>query len=192
MSATLKERIAQVVVQAGDDDGCSSIPSELIAAAAKLAMQLTPEDLSRFPEWWYPPLSAKSAGALKWKEGWERLWFEALVEILYQSGESGLPVLFEFLDRDLKTYHGMVVVRLLRFAANGTRKKEILDRLKTRLPALNHPAGTESVDEVMLWASYGDSRLTKLLRSMSKLSLKGIGQVTVGSAMKEWVESRSP
>lgn len=191
MSEKLKMLIAQVVIQAGDDDGCSSIPSELVAAATKVATQLTPQDLTRFPEWWYPPLSAKAAGALKLKEGWERLWFESLVEILYQSAEAGLPILFELFDRDIKTYHGMVMVRLLRFAANGVKKKEILDRVKARLPQLEYPASTESIEEVMLWASRGDMRLSKFLRSMSKLTLKGIGNVTVNSVMKEWAESRS-
>lgn len=191
MSKKLQELIAQVVIKAGSDDGCSSTHTELIAAATKAAATLTKDDVAKFPDWWYPPLTAKAAGALHLKEGWERLWFEALTELLYQMGEEGLPTLFEFFDRDIKTYHSFVLVRLLRFAANGVRKKEILDKVKSRLPELPPLGGPESVDEVMLWASYGDPRLTKLLKSIAKLSVKGIGNPTVGSEMKEWAESRS-
>jgi hypothetical protein len=190
MPTKLDSSIARVVVQAGDDDGCSSVPAELVAAATRLTPQLTPEDLAKFPKLWYPPLSAKTAGAPKLKEGWERLWFEALTEILYQLGEAGLPILWELFDENQKTYHGFVLVRLLRFAAAGVRKKEIVDRVKARLPELPHPAGPQAVDEVMLWASYGDMRLSKLLKTLAKVKVKGIGEETVGSVMKEWAESR--
>lgn len=191
MPTKLELLIAQIVVKAGADDGCSSIPSELIAAAAKAAPQLSPEDIAKFPAMWYPTYSAKAAGAPKLKDGWGRLWFEALVELLYQSGLDGLPTLFEFLDRDTKTYHGLVVVRLLRLAAGNFRKKEILEKLKARLPELDRRGGPESVDETMLWASYGDQRLTKLLKSMAKLKIQAAGDETVGSKMKEWAESHA-
>jgi hypothetical protein len=186
-----EELITQVVIKANADDGCSSIPSELIAAAAKAAVLLTPSDVAKFPDLWYPPLSAKAAGAPELKDGWGRLWFEALVEVLYQAGSVGLPALFELLERDTKTYHSLVVVRLLRLAASGVQKKEILDKVKARLPEMGHREGPESVEEVMLWAACGDQRLTRLLQSMTKLKLKGIGEETVGSVMKEWAESRA-
>jgi hypothetical protein len=186
-----EELISQVVINGAADDGCSSIPSELIAAAAKVVTLLTPADLAGFPRLWYPTLTAKAAGAPKLKEGWERLWFEALAEVLYQTGSIGLPALIELLERDTKTYHALVVVRLLRLAAAGVQKKSILDKVKARLPEMGHGGGPESVQEVMLWAERGDPRLAKLLRTMSKVKLKGIGEETVGSVMKEWAESRA-
>lgn len=191
MPTKLEELIAHVAIKAAADDGCSSIPSELIAAAAKVVPLLTPADVAKFPNLWYPPLSAKAAGAPKLKDGWERLWFEALVEILYQADSVGLPVLFELLERDTKTYQALVVVRLLRLAAGNVRRKEILDKVKARLPEMGRREGPESVEETMLWAARGDQRLTKLLRSMAKLKLKGIGEETVGSVMKEWAESHA-
>jgi hypothetical protein len=191
MPEKLNELISQVVIKAAADDGCSSIPSELIAAAAKVVPLLTPADVANFPNLWYPPLSAKAAGAPGLKEGWERLWFEALVEIIYQAGSVGLPALFELLERDSKTYHALVVVRLLRLAAADVQKKEILDKIKARLPEMDHDEGPDSVREVMLWAARGDQRLAKLLRSMAKLKLTGIGEETVGSVMKEWAESQA-
>jgi hypothetical protein len=191
MPEKLEELITQVVIKAGADNDCSSIPSELIAAAAKVAPLLTPADVAKFPSLWYPPLTAKAAGAPKLKDGWERLWFEALVEVLYQAGSVGLPALFELLERDTKTYHALVVVRLLRLAAANVQKKVILDKVKARLPEMGHGEGPESVQEVMLWAARGDQRLTKFLRSMAKLKLKGIGEETVDSVMKEWAESRA-
>ncbi len=191
MPKKLEELIAQVVIQAGADDGCSSIPSELIAAATKVAPLLTPADMAKFPDLWYPTLSAKTAGAPKLKDGWGRLWFEALVEILYQAGPVGLPVLLELLERDAKTYPALVVVRLLRLAAGNTQKKKILDKVKTKLSEMACRQGPESVEETMLWAARGEQRLTKLLRSMAKVKLKGIGEETVGSVMKEWAESQA-
>ena len=191
MPTKLEVLITQVVIKAAADDGCSSISSELIAAAAKVALLLTPEDVAKFPNLWFPPFSAKAAGAPKLKDGWGRLWFEALVEVLYQTGSVGLPALFELLERDTKTHHALVVVRLLRLAAAHMQKKEILDKVKARLPELGHGEGPQSVHEVMDWAANGDQRLTKLLRSMAKLKLKGIGEETVGSVMKEWAESRA-
>jgi hypothetical protein len=190
MPEKLEELITQVVIAAADNGG-SSIPSELIAAAAKVAPLLTPADVAKFPNLWYPPLSAKAAGAPKLKDGWGRLWFEALVEVLYQAGSVGLPALFELLERDTKTYHALVVVRLLRLAAAGLQKKEILDKVKARLPEMGHGEGPESVQEVMLWAARGDQRLSKLLRAMAKLKLKGLGDETIGSVMKEWAQSRA-
>jgi hypothetical protein len=43
----------------------------------------------------------------------------------------------------------------------------------------------------MRWAERGDPRLAKSLRTMAKVKLKGIGEETVGSVMKEWAESRA-
>ena len=91
----------------------------------------------------------------------------------------------------METYHSIVVVRLLRFAAANLEKKTILDKVKARLPEMEHGEGPETVGEVMLWAARGDQRLAKLLRPMAKLKLKGIGEETVGSVMKEWTESRA-
>jgi len=191
MPEKLEELITQVVIKAAADNGCELILSELIAAAAKVAPLLTPADVAKFPSLWYPPLSGKAAGAPMLKEGWGRLWFEALVEVLYQTGSIGIPPLFELLERDTKTYHALVVVRLLRLAAADVQKKKILDKVKARLPEMGHGEGPESVQEVMVWAAHADQRLTKLLLSMAKLKLKGIGELTVGSAMKEWADSRA-
>ena len=190
MPKKLEELIARVVIKGAADNGVESIPSELIAAAAKVAPLLTPADVGKFPGLWYPPFTAKAAGAPKLKEGWGRLWFEALVEVLYQAGSIGLPALIELLERDLKTYHALVVLRLLRSAAAGVQKKSILAKVKARLPEMVHGGGPESVQEVMLWAERGDPRLAKILRTMAKVKLKGIGEETVGSVMKEWAESR--
>jgi hypothetical protein len=191
MREKLEKLITQVVNNAAGDNGVSSIPSELIAAAAKVGPLLTPADVAKFPGLWYPPLTAKAAGAPKLKEGWERLWFEALVEVLYQAGSVGIPALFELLERDAKTYYALVVVRLLRLAAGNVQKKAILAKVRARLPEMGHGEGPESVQEVMLWAERGDPRLAKLLRTMAKVKLKGIGEETVGSVMKEWAESRA-
>lgn len=191
MPQKLDELIAQVAIKAAAEDCCSSIPSELIAAATRAAPLLTEADVAKFPGLWYPTLSAKAAGAPKLKDGWGRLWFEALVEILYQAGPVGLPPLFELLERDTQTYHSLVVVRLLRHVAANVRKKEILDKVKARLPEIGRGEGPGSVQEVMLWAARGDQRLTKLLRSMAKLKLKGIEDETVDSVMKEWAESQA-
>ena len=191
MAQKIEELITQIVIAAAADNGCESIPSELIAAAAKIAPALTPADVAKFPNLWYPPRSAKAAGAPKLKEGWGRLWFETLVEVLCQTGLVGLPALFELLERETKTYHALVVVRLLRLAAADVCKKEILDKVKAKLPELEHEQGCQCVREVMLWATRGDQRLTRILRSMAKLKLKGIGEPTVDSVMKEWAESRA-
>lgn len=191
MSKKLQALIVRVVLQAGSDDGCSSIPSELVAAATRAALEITDEDIAKFPDLWYPTVSAKSAGGLKWKEGWGRLWFEALVEILYQAGPRGIPTLVELLDREIKSYHALVFVRLLRLAAADVQKKQILEKLKTRLPTLKVRAGPECVEEAMLWAAHDNPRLAKLLKSMAKLPVQGIGKETVGSVMKEWAESRA-
>jgi hypothetical protein len=191
MPVKLEELITQVVTKAAADNGCESIPSELIAAATRVAPLVTPADVAKAPNLWYPPLSAKAARAPELKDGWGRLWFEALVEVLYQAGAVGLPALFELLERDAESYPALVVVRLLRLAANDVRKKEILDKVKARLPELGHGEGPECIQEVMVWAAHGDQRLTKSLRSMAKLKLKGIGEETVGSVMKEWAESRA-
>src|SRR5262245_8448859 len=152
MPKKLDNLIAQVVIEAGTDDGCSAIPCELVAAATRAAPAVTAEDVAKFPALWYPTISAKGAGAPKLKEGWGRMWFEALMEVLYQASPIGLPALLELWERDLKTYHGLVAVRLFRLAAGGVQKKQILDKVKARFPQLNHPAGTECVEEVLLWA----------------------------------------
>jgi hypothetical protein len=69
MPKKLEELITQVVIEAGSDDGCSSIPSELIAAAAKAASLLTPADVAKMPDIWYPTQSAKKTGAPKLNQG---------------------------------------------------------------------------------------------------------------------------
>lgn len=191
MRKELQLLIADIVIKSGADDGCSSIPVELVAAAAKAAAQLTPDDAATIAKSWYPVISAKAAGAPKLKDGWSRLWFEALVELLYQSGAVGLPALVELWERELETYHALVMVRLLRLAAAGVQKKKILEVVRAKLPELDRREGPESVEETMLWASRGDQRLSMMLRSMSKVKLQGIGEETVGSVMKEWADSHA-
>ena len=95
-------------------------------------------------------------------------------------------------ERGAKTYHVLVVVRLLRHAAGNVQKKQILDKVKAQFSKLDIRGAQESVDETMLWASRGDDRLSKLLKSMAKIKIKGYGAETIGAAMKAWSESQTP
>jgi hypothetical protein len=180
MASQLDKMIAKVTLEAASPD-----PAKMMAAAAEVAPHLTPGDVAKLAERWYPKISSKAAGAPQFRDSWPRAWFEALVEVLCQKGALGLAPLYELLERDGATYHEMVVLRLLRLAAAGVGRADILARLKARLPTLHQTQVGASVRAVVDW-SERDPQPLELLRPMAKLKVKNAEGATVGTYIKEY------
>src|SRR5215470_1069387 len=90
------------------------------ARAAVVAAELRPADIDAVAtKLGAPPLTAKAAGDPSLRDSWGRLWFDAVVEVLYRLGEPSLPHFWPLLEQPQNSYREYVVERLLRFAADG-------------------------------------------------------------------------
>ena len=175
MACKLDLAIAQVAVALGQGGNVG-----MLTAAAAAAPQLTAKDLDKLPDRWAPAFSAKKAGEPELGDSWDVLWFEALAELLVQRKLEGLPGLLILAERDDSTYHQFVLVRLLRLAADGLEKDEILQRFRKRLATLHYVKTRESVREIVYWQQI-DSRPLELLKSMAEIVVPNSDGDTVGT-----------
>lgn len=182
MASKLDERIARLAIVIELQDR-----GAMDREAAILAAELSPKDLAKLPDRWYPALGAAKAGAPDLKDSWDHLWFEAVAELLYQRRAEGLPGLLTLMDRDDSTYHQFVVVRLLRLAADGLDGDAILDRIRRRLATLQHVWTRSSVREVVYWKP-DDPRPADLLGRMADVVVPRTDGDTVGTYLREMGE----
>ena len=179
MASKLDQAIASVAIQAGTYD-----VTKLIAAAAEVAATLTPADIAKLPERWYPAVTSKAAGAPELRDSWPLLWFEALTEVLCQTRKAGLSALFTLLDRG-GSYSHLIVIRLLRIAAAGSERDAILAKLDDTLPLLHQTQVYDSVREVVGWSEREPQPL-ELLRQFEALTVKNTETHTVGSYIEQF------
>jgi hypothetical protein len=177
MASKLDQAIGSVAVALGKGRWAAMTPM-----AIDEARKLTPKDVAKLPDRWYPSIGAGRAGVPDLKDGWDHLWFEAVTEILSQSGEAGLTGLLVLMDRNESTYHQYVIVRLLRLAADGVEPDMILARVRTRLETLRLPWARFVVQEIEAWKPV-DPRLFNLLESMSAIEIPGSDGDTIAMHM---------
>jgi hypothetical protein len=177
MASKLDQAIGNVAIALGQGHWARMMPMAIDAAH-----KLTPHDVAKLPDRWHPSMGAGRAGAPELKDGWDHLWFEAVSEILSQSGEAGLEGLLVLMDRNESTYHQYVIVRLLRLAADGVEPDMILDRVRSRLETLRLPGARFVVQEVEAWKPV-DPRPFTLLESMSAIEIPGSDGDTISTHM---------
>lgn len=165
MASQLDTVIASVAVTAGREGRPA-----LVAAAAAAAASLKPRDLAKLPARQHNQISPATADAMDLQPTWHRHWQEAIAEILVQSKASGLPALLELWDLESDAAQDLVLVRLLRLAADGIEPAHILGRIKSRLATLHHTKARASVQQVLNW-SYTHPKALELLKSISKTPL---------------------
>lgn len=182
MPTKLDESIARLAVVIGKRDR-----KAMSQAAADVAGGVSAKDLAKLPDRWYPALSSKKANAPDLSDSWERLWFEAIAEILYQKAQDGVPGLVVLAERNDSTYHEYAIVRLLRLAADGVESDAVLDRVRRRLATLQHVWTRETVREIVYWTQV-DPRPLKLLRPMSDIVVPNTDGGTVGQLIDEMQE----
>jgi hypothetical protein len=182
MASRLDHTIAKVAIANGGWDR-----PKMIAAAVEAAGSVTPKDLAKLPDRWYPALSARLAGAPDLDDAWQHLWFEALAEILFQKGAEGLPALLILWEREDSTYWNLILIRLLRLAADGVESDLILSRVRFRLESLHYVQTRLSVREVMEWQG-DDPRPLELLRPMAGIEVPNSDGDTVRTYIErfEW------
>jgi hypothetical protein len=154
----------------------------MMPMAVDEASKIKPKDVAKLPDRWYPSIGAGLAGVPELKDGWDHLWFEAVSEILCQSGEAGLTGLLVLMDRDECTYHQYVIVRLLRLAADGVDSEMILGRVRGRLESLRLPWVRFVIQEIEAWKPV-DPRPFTLLESMSAIAIPGSDGDTIAVHM---------
>jgi hypothetical protein len=182
MASKLDERIARLAIVIDGRDRAA-----MDREAAALAGQLSPKDVAKLPDRWYPALGAVKAGVSGLTDSWAHLWFEAVAELLYQKRERGLPGLLALMDRDDSTYHQYVIVRLLRLAADGPDRDAILGRVRHRLTSLQHVWTRSSVREVVYWRP-DDPRPSELMGGMADIVVPRSDGDTVGTYLREMGE----
>lgn len=144
--------------------------AKMIEAAQTAAEAVKDKDLVKFPDRWYPNVSAKTMGLPDFSDTWHRFWFEAMAEILCQKKQLGLPQLLIYWERDDASDHDMILIRLLRLAADGIETELILDRVRKRLATLHYSKSYTAINEVVRWMSF-DRRPLELLRPMADVEV---------------------
>ena len=122
------------------------------------------------------------------------MWFEALAEVLIQCGRAGLPGLLGLMERDDCTYHHFVIVRVLRLAADGIDRDELLERGRRRFETLQHVWTRASVNEVKNWMMI-DRRPLELLQPMARIVVPRTDGETIGTYLgvmgPEWASRQN-
>jgi hypothetical protein len=165
MASQLDTLIASVAVTAGREGRPA-----LVAAATAAAASLKPKDLAKLPGRQHNQISPATADAMDLQSTWHRHWQEAIAEILVQSKAPGLPPLLELWDLETDAAQDLILVRLLRLAADGIEPAHILTRVKSRLTTLHHTKVRASVQQVLNW-SFTHPKALELLKSISKTPL---------------------
>lgn len=140
--------------------------TKMIEAAQSAASAIPDKDLAKFPDRWYPNVSAKTMGLPDYSDMWQRIWFEAMAEILCQKKQLGLPQLLIYWERNEASDHDLILIRLLRLAADGIETESILDRVRKRLATLHYSKTYTAVNEVVRCTSF-DRRPLDLLLPMA-------------------------
>jgi len=178
MASNLDESICKVAIALGNGRWAAMTPVAMNEARA-----ITPKEIVKLPDRWYPAISAKKAQVPELVDSWDHLWFEAVAEILFQCSRDGLPGLITLMDRNECTYHQYVVVRLLRLAADGVETDLILDRVRGRLETLRLPWSRFVVQETEAWKPV-DARPLALLMTMSGIEIPGSDGDTIAMHMR--------
>src|SRR5262245_25390084 len=173
----------------GGDSGSTDMPSQLDfalasvallgndrvrsdAQAAAVAAELGPAAIDAVAKRLRsPPLTAKAAGDPSLRDCWGRLWFDAVAEVLFRFGEPALPHFWPLLEQQKDTYREYVVERLLRFAADGVRRDEILERMRREMPKWHE---TEVIATVQTAYRYSkrDPRVVDTLRELKDVPIR--------------------
>src|SRR5262245_58555213 len=88
-----------------------------------------------------PKITAKNAGVSQFRDGWGRMWSQAILDILCELGEDAVQPLLQLTEpfRPLPhCYHEALAAALLRLATTTPAKKEILGCLGRVLPQFHH------------------------------------------------------
>jgi hypothetical protein len=178
MATKLDESISRVALSLGNGNWATMMP-----VAAEIAGGLSPKDLGKLPDRWYPEISANKAGAPELKDSWDHLWFEAITEILAQRGAEGVPGLLELMDRNDSTYHEFVIVRLLRLVADGVEASTVMDRVRQRLETLRLPWVRFVIQEIEAWEP-ADPRPLELLLPLTGMVIPGSDGDTLATHMR--------
>lgn len=155
------------------------------SAAADAAGAVKPRELAKLPDRWYPMVSTKTAEVPELDDSWDRLWFEAVAEILCQKQHEGVPGLLVLWERDDSTYHELVLIRLLRLAADQVDADLVLSRVRARFETLHYRKTYESVHEVANWLGE-DRRPLALLEPMSEIVIPNSDGDTLGKYIQEF------
>jgi len=185
MASKLDHAIARVAIVVASWDQAA-----MKTVAAEEGASVTPKELAKLPDRWYPAVSAKGAGVPEHHESWQRYWFEAVAEILVQKKHDGMPGLLTFWERDEASDHDLILVRLLRLAADNVGRDEILDRVAVRFETLHYTKTYTAVRKVVNWTSE-DSNLLALIEPMANIVIPRSDGDTLGKYINQMCGERA-
>jgi hypothetical protein len=174
MPTKLDQTIARVAVAYGR----SNSRLTLTATAGYEVASIAEGDWPKLPDR-HSKCSAKQAGAADLSDGWDVIWFHAVLELLLAGGERGKPGLKILWERDTFSYPHLVFPALLRVIVRDGDDDGWSEMISRRLMALNYPFVFQAVSETLHQAA-GEPGLSDLLGRFAAIEVTNGDGETIG------------
>jgi hypothetical protein len=149
MAMALDEAVTSVAVQIDD-------PEQFRARAAIVAQQLGPSAIAELSTRFHTPPQPEPPGfgyEQRGLGGWLSTWQFAVFELFFQFGADALPVLRQVAFGEYDWIQGNAIEVLVRLAATGVDREQIVTDLRRSFPGLREEAQLYSVGPLLYHAA---------------------------------------
>jgi hypothetical protein len=165
MASTLDEAVTSVAILVDD-------VQEFRARAAAVALQLGPAIIDELCTRFHSPRRAEPPGfgaEQRGLGGWLSAWQFAIFELFVEFGSAALPILRQVAFGECDWTQGNAVEVLVRLAARGIEREQIIVELRREFPRLRVEAQLYSVGPLLDDADR-DSAVAALMRELNDIS----------------------
>jgi hypothetical protein len=165
MASAIDEAVASVAVLIDD-------VQEFRARAAAVAAQLGPTAIEELCTRFHSPPRAEPPGfgpEQRGLGGWLSAWQFAIFELFFEFGRAALPVLRQVAFGEYDWTQGNAVEVLVRLAARGIEREQIIAELRREFPRLRVEAQLYSVGPLLEHAAR-DLAVANLVRQLEDIS----------------------
>ena len=165
MASNLDEAVTSVAILVDD-------VQEFRARAAAVALQFGPAIIDALCTRFHSPPRAEPPGfgpEQRGLGGWLSAWQFAIFELLFEFGSAALPMLRQVAFGEYDWTQGNAIEVLVRLAARGIEREQIIVELRREFPRLRVEAQLYSVGPLLDHATR-DSAVAALVRELNDLS----------------------
>jgi len=165
MASTLDEAVTSVAILVDD-------VQEFRARAAAVALQLGPAAIDELCTRFHSPPRAEPPGfgpEQRGLGGWLSAWQFAIFELFFEFGSAALPVLRQVAFGEYDWTQGNAVEVLVRLAAKGIEREQIIAELRREFPRLRVEAQLYSVGPLLEHAAR-DPAVATVVRLLEDIS----------------------
>jgi len=165
MASTLDEAVTSVAILVDD-------VQEFRARAAAVALRLRPATIDELCTRFHSPPRAEPPGfgpEQRGLGGWLSAWQFAIFELFFEFGSAALPMLRQVAFGEYDWTQGNAIEVLVRLAARGIEREQIIAELRREFPRLRVEAQLYSVGPLLDHAAR-DSAVAAVVRKLNDIS----------------------